>query len=375
MKLSWKTCLKAGVTLFALYIAITVWPNVMTFIGAVFTAALPLFIGGIVAYVLGIPMSWYERMLFPKCKKKWAQAAKRPVCMALAFLTVAAIIALVVVLILPQLTDCIQLLVGEVPAVLDKAVDLIGRLELLPEDIYAWLEDIDWKNRLMQIGKTLLNGVGGLMGTVVQTMSSVFSGIVTGVLSVIFAIYLLGDKERLARQGKLLLKRYLKPENNARVMHVLSVLEESFHNFIVGQCVEALILGVMCLIGMLILRLPYAPMISALIAFTALIPVAGAYIGAGVGAFMILMVSPMQALIFLIYLIILQQLEGNLVYPRVVGTSIGLPGLWVLAAVTVGGGVMGVAGMLIGVPLAAAGYRLLREHIHCEIDPVKDRPD
>ena len=363
MKLNWKTCLMAAATLFLLYIAIQVWPKVLSAAGMLLSAALPLLIGAVIAYVLGIPMLCYEKWFFPKCKKKWICALRRPVCIVLAFLTVAGIAALVVVLIVPQLIDCLQLLFGEVPVVLDKAVDLIGRFELLPEDIYAWLEEIDWKSRLLQIGKALLNGVSGLMGTVWQTVSSVFSGIVTGLLSVIFAVYLLAGKEDLARQGRKVIDKFVPQKRREQLLHVLAVLNDSFHKFIVGQCVEALILGVLCMIGMWILRLPYAPMISALIAFTALIPVAGAYIGAGVGAFMILTVSPVQALIFLAFIIVLQQLEGNLVYPRVVGTSIGLPALWVLTAVTVGGGVMGVAGMLIGVPLAAALYRLLHEHI------------
>jgi len=363
MKLNFKNCAMAAGTLFALYLAITWWPHVAGFIGVVLSAALPLFIGAVIAYVLAIPMGFYERLLFPKCEKKWARALRRPVSLALAFLTVICIIALVIVLILPQLVDCLQLLAGEIPAVLEQAVALIGRLEILPEDVYAWLDGIDWQNSLMQIGKTLLNGVGGLMGTVMQTVGSVFSGIVTTFLSIIFAVYLLAGKESLRQLAQKLLRRAVKPAWREKLTHILSVVDDSFHKFIVGQCVEALILGVLCLIGMWILKLPYAPMISALIAFTALIPVAGAYIGAGIGAFMILMVSPMQALIFLIFLIILQQLEGNLVYPRVVGTSIGLPALWVLAAVTVGGGVMGVAGMLIGVPVAAAIYRLLNEKL------------
>ena len=160
------------------------------------------------------------------------------------------------------------------------------------------------------------------------------------------------------------MKRYMSTGLCANVHHVLSVLNECFHKYIVGQCTEALILGGLCTLGMLILQLPYATMTGAVIAFTALIPVAGAYIGAGVGAFMILTVSPVKAIIFLIFIVILQQLEGNLIYPRVVGSSMGLPGIWVLAAVTVGGGVMGIPGMLLCVPLAAAFYKLLREDVN-----------
>jgi len=197
------------------------------------------------------------------------------------------------------------------------------------------------------------------MDTVFKTVLSVFSGIVTAVLAIIFAIYLLCSKDKLLSQFDRLLKRYLKPLWHKRITYTLGILNDSFHSFIVGQCIEAVLLGALCTIGMSILRIPYATMIGALIAFTALIPVAGAYIGAGVGAFMIMTVDPMKALIFLIFLLILQQLEGNIIYPKVVGSSIGLPGIWVLTAVTVGGGIFGVAGMLIGVPLAAALYRII----------------
>jgi len=186
---------------------------------------------------------------------------------------------------------------------------------------------------------------------------------VTTLLSFIFTLYLLGGRDRLGAQCRRLMRTYLRPGWNERIMHVLSVLNDSFHRYIVGQCTEALILGALCTLGMMLLRLPYATMIGALVAFTALIPVAGAYIGAGVGAFMILTVSPMQALVFLIFLVILQQLEGNIVYPRVVGASIGLPGIWVLTAVTLGGSLLGIGGMLLAVPLGAAAYRLVREDV------------
>ena len=160
------------------------------------------------------------------------------------------------------------------------------------------------------------------------------------------------------------MKRYLKPALRSKLRHVLNVLNESFTKYFIGQCIEAVILGLLCAIGMALLGLPYATMIGAVIAVTALIPVAGAYIGGGVGALMIFSVSPVQALVFLIYLVVLQQLEGNLIYPRVVGSSLGLPAIWVLAAVTIGGGMMGVVGMLLAVPLASAAYRLLKEDVN-----------
>ena len=207
------------------------------------------------------------------------------------------------------------------------------------------------------------SGLGGVVGFVAGTVSTVFSGAVTTLLSVIFTIYLLSGKDRLRAQCHRLMRFALRPKHYDRACYVLRVADDSFHRYIVGQCTEALILGALCTVGMLILQLPYATMIGALVAFTALIPVAGAYIGAAVGAFMILTISPVQALIFLVFLVVLQQLEGNLIYPRVVGASLGLPGIWVLAAVTVGGSLMGIFGMLLAVPLAASVYRLMRENI------------
>ena len=190
------------------------------------------------------------------------------------------------------------------------------------------------------------------------------SSTVTIFLAVIFSIYLLSGREKLGNQFDRIMTRHMKNSVYTKTKYILSVLNDCFHIYIVGQCTEAVILGVLCTLGMLLLRIPYATMMGSVIAFTALIPVAGAYIGGAVGAFLILMESPIKAIIFLVFLVILQQLEGNLIYPRVVGSSMGLPAIWVLAAVTIGGGVMGITGMLLGVPLAAVLYRLLREDVN-----------
>lgn len=216
----------------------------------------------------------------------------------------------------------------------------------------------------MQIAKGVTSGVSSMFGAVATAVSSIFSGIVTFLVSFIFSIYILLGKDRLGLQLKRLMVNYIKPAWNKKLFYVLSVFNDCFHKYIVGQCIEAVILGTLCILGMLICRFPYATMIGTLIGFTALIPVAGAYIGAGVGAFMILTVSPMKAVLFLVFIVVLQQLEGNLIYPKVVGTSIGLPGIWVLAAVTIGGSLFGVSGMLIGVPTAAAVYRILRNDMN-----------
>lgn len=284
--------------------------------------------------------------------------------MLAAFITLAAGLILILNLVLPELLSCVNLLLRQIPTAANSLANWLGTMDAVPEDLLASLRNVDWASKLEQIISFLTTGVGNIIGSAVSAVSSVFSGLVTALFALIFSIYLLLGKERLGSQFNRIMKRYMSTSLCVNVHHVLSVLNECFHKYIVGQCTEALILGGLCTLGMLILQLPYATMTGAVIAFTALIPVAGAYIGAGVGAFMILTVSPVKAIIFLIFIVILQQLEGNLIYPRVVGSSMGLPGIWVLAAVTVGGGVMGIPGMLLCVPLAAAFYKLLREDVN-----------
>ena len=196
------------------------------------------------------------------------------------------------------------------------------------------------------------------------TVSSVVSGATSGVLAIIFAIYLLLSKEKLAGQLDRVIKHFIKKELYDKGRYVLSVANDAFRKFIVGQCTEAVILGVLCALGMLILRLPYAAMMGAVTAFTALIPVVGALIGGGIGCLLIFVESPTKALIFLIFIVILQQLEGDLIYPKVVGSSIGLPGIWVFVAVAVGSGMFGILGMMVSVPLAATAYRLLGNELN-----------
>ena len=366
MKTETKKYLKIGVIALILYLIAQNWLIVAGAFTTVLSAASPLIVGGVIAYLVNIIMSFFERHWFPKSQKKAVVKSRRILCLIFAVLSMLAIVALVVLLVVPQLWDAVALLLSEVPEYMKKAVDWAESLEILPEDIFAMLENIDWKSQVSKIISTVTSGVGSVVGVAVNVVASVFSGVFNALLSVIFALYLLFGKERLGRQCKKVMTRYLKPGINEKILHVLAVINDCFHKYIVGQCTEAIILGTLCTVGMLIFRFPYATMVGALVAFTALIPVAGAYIGAGVGAFMIMTVDPMKAVLFLVYILVLQQLEGNIVYPRVVGSSIGLPGIWVLAAVTVGGGVMGIPGMLLGVPLAAAAYRLLREDVNRE---------
>lgn len=355
------TCAKLAIAVFAVYLCIQYWPQVAKFIMGVFDAAEPLIIGAIVAFLVNILMRSLEKVIFPKAKKQALITTRRIICMLLAFILLIGIVALIVWLITPQLVSCIEIIIAEVPPLFNNIVKWLQTTQILPEDILAELASIDWKSNLTKIFDVLTSGIGSVFDIVVSTVTSVFSGVVTALVSLIFAVYILLGKESLSKQIKRLEKCYLGLSKRRKYNHTLQTIKDSFEKFIVGQCKEAVILGVLCAVGMWIFRFPYASMIGALIGFTALIPVAGAYIGAAVGAVMILTESPFKALLFIVFIVVLQQLEGNLIYPKVVGESIGLPGLWVLAAVTIGGGVMGIPGMLIGVPLVAAIYKLVGE--------------
>ena len=368
MKIEWKSCFRLGLTVFLTYLAIHYWGSLTGLVRVSFGAAGSLVIGCIIAYVLNILMSFYEKYYFPNSQKAVVVKSKRVVCLVASLLTLVALVALVIGLVLPELAGCVKLLVAEVPEALDTGIQWLENsgvlAAVLSDDSIAALTAIDWQAKMAEMIKMLAAGVGGVAQAAVGAVSATVSVVTQFVIGLIFAIYILFGKESLGGQLRRVMEHYLKPAWNERIRYVVGVFDGSFHSFIVGQCIEAVVLGVLCIIGMTLLRFPYAMMIGTLIGFTALIPVAGAYIGAGVGAFMILTVSPIKALLFLVFIVVLQQLEGNLIYPKVVGKSIGLPGIWVLAAVTVGGGVMGIPGMLIGVPAVAAVYQLVKQDLN-----------
>ena len=365
MNITWKNCFKVGISAFLLFLCVYYWAGISGFLGDALGAVTPIIAGLSIAYVLNILMSFYERHYFPMFSdKKFIKVSRRPVCLTGAVLTLFGIIALIVGLVLPELVSCVSFIISEIPPLIQRILKSEWAAELLPADIIVKLSSIDWMSNISKIVDTIGSGIGGAVGAVVSAVTSVVSVVITVFISIIFSVYLLSSKDTLKNQSRRLIKNYLPRSYTSRTMHVIRVLNDCFRRYIVGQCLEAVILGILCTVGMLIFRFPYSGMIGALIGFTALIPVAGAFIGAGVGALMILTVSPIKALLFIVFIIVLQQIETNLIYPRVVGTSIGLPALWVLAAVTVAGGLFGVFGMLVGVPIAAAVYRLLREGLH-----------
>lgn len=372
-KIETRTIIKIALAVFAVYLGIHYWSNISGVFSKIIGAATPLILGFVIAYPLNILMSFFERHYFPRSQKKVVLKSRTAVSLLLALVSLTAFVAVLLVLIIPQLVSCIKLLIAQVPSFIESLILFLEKHEINSSELVDKLSSIDWQARISQLIETFSSGFGDVFDVVVTTVSSVVSGVTAVVIALIFAIYLLLSKKKLLAQANRVMTRFIKPGLYTKIKHILDVVNDSFRRFIVGQCTEAIILGVLCTLGMLALRLPYAPMIGAVIGFSALIPVVGAFIGGGIGAFLILTESPTKALIFLIFLIILQQIEGNLIYPKVVGSSMGLPAIWVLVAVVVGGGVFGIPGMIIGVPLTGAIYKLVKEYLNAP--PKKEAPE
>lgn len=372
MKIERNTVLKIFLYILALYLCIHYIDSIQNFFKVLLGAAMPLIIGCVIAYPVNILMSFYERHFFPKAKNNFLIKLRRPLCMLGAFLTLIAIVILIILLVLPQIISCVRMIIAVIPSAVSRAVVYVKSLGFVPENIIENIPlDFDWQSRIGDIVRVFTSGVGNAVSIMINTVTSVFSVIVTGLLSIMFAIYILFSKDKLKYQCTKVAIHYLPAKAYRGIRHFLVILNDCFHNYIVGQCTEAVILGILCTVGMTLLRLPYATMIGAVIAFTALIPIAGAYIGAFIGAFMIVMVSPLKAVVFLVFIVILQQIEGNLIYPKVVGSSIGLPAIWVLTAVTIGGGIMGITGLILSVPLTACIYRIIKEDVG---NPKRETP-
>ena len=356
-----KKYLKIGLIAAVLVVLVQHFAEIFSFFRMLIGAASPLLMGGVMAYILNILLRQVEKWYFPNSKKPLVIKTRRIVCILLSILLLLLAVFLVVWVVVPELVSSIKLIGREIPPVVEKLMDwLVRQSSALPElnQMLSSLE-INWPDTLRKVANLITSGAGGVINSVVSVVSTTIGAVTTFVIGLIFALYLLMNKEKLLRQGDKLMRAYLKPKTHQRIVYLLTTANQTFSAFIVGQCTEAVILGALCTVGMLLFRFPYAAMTGAVVGVTALIPIVGAYIGAAVGAFMIFTQDPFQAVLFLIFLVVLQQLEGNLIYPRVVGTSIGLPGIWVLAAVTIGSGIMGIPGMLLGVPTAATLYKLL----------------
>lgn len=338
-------------------------------IGFVFGIAGPFVSGGVVAFVLNLPLKLFEEKLLKRWRGRAAAKVKRPLCIVLSLVSVVLVISLVVGTVVPQVTATAGEVGKKIPGFLDKVVAELEKLTQnypqLAEKV-AELEtlEIDWNMLTEIVVDFLKNGAGDVLTSTVSVASGIIGGIVNGVIAFTFALYILAQKEKLEDQGRRIIRAYLPEQAGTRILEVCSMLYKNFSSFITGQCLEAVILGFMFVVSMSIFRMPYALMIGVLIAFTALIPIVGAFIGCFVGAFMILMDNPVQALWFVILFLILQQLEGNLVYPRVMGNSVGLPSIWVLMAVSLGGSLFGIGGMLFFIPLFSTFYALFRESVN-----------
>ena len=363
LSITGRTCVRLGITAFVLMLAITWWKPLVHLIQDFLGAAISLILGFVLAYVVNILMSLYERHYFRKhADKGWVKKSRRPVCLIAAIATVIGAVILLLSIVIPQLVNAISLILEKDPGLLKDLSENEALMNLLPESIREALQNTDYKSLVQGVLDFLTNGESTAISVsnVADLLRSLTSGFMTAFMAFIFSIYILLGKERLGSQFKRLCHNYLSRNWSERVTPFFSVANSCFHNFIVGQVTEAIIIGVLCALGMWVLRLPYAAMIGAVVGVTALIPILGCYLGAIIGALMCLSVSPLKAVAFLVFIFCLQQFEDNLIYPRVVGTSLGLPGIWVLAAVTVGGGIGGLAGMILSVPVAATIYQLIR---------------
>lgn len=329
-------------------------------IGIAVSAVKPMIIGLAIAYIFNIIMTGFEKRYFPKKESKFIKVSRRPVCLALSFLITIAILILIMYIVIPEIGNAFRVLYHEIPPQFSKLQKLaVDKLKEYPE-IQQQISTIefDWASIAGKATSILTTGVAGLLSSAMGVIGTLTSTVTDIGLGIVFAIYVLIRKDKLFRDTKRVCAVTFSKEKYKKVSHIFHIANDTFRNFFVGQFIDALLLGILCFVGMTILRLPYAAMAGTLVGVTAFIPIVGAFIGAGVSAFIILTVDPMQAFIFIIFLLCIQQLEGNLIYPKVVGSSVGVPGIWVFAAVTVGGGLFGILGMILGVPLAASAYKL-----------------
>lgn len=338
----------------------------------------PFILGGAIAFVLNVPMKAFEKRFFGKMiakKKKAAEKLARPLSLLLAILFVIVIILIVVLVVAPELGATAVTVAKQV----ERNIPVWQKwLQETFEDnamLIEWINSIDIQPQkiLDTVVSMVRSGVDNILSSTISVTVGIVSSVSNFVIGLIFACYILMQKEKLIRQCKKAMYALLQKKQVEYILHVCSLSNRIFASFIAGQCIEAVILGTMFFILLTVIRFPYALLIGVLIAFTALIPVFGGFIGCAIGFLLILIVNPMQALIFLGIFLVLQQIEGNVIYPRVVGGSVGLPSIWVLVAVSVGGSLMGVVGMLIFIPLVSVLYTLFREWVYQELREKKIR--
>ena len=331
----------------------------------------PFVLGGAIAFLTNVPMSFLEKKIFENAKKKnkIVRKLKRPISLILTIVLVVGVIALVMFGVIPQLTRTMGTLVTSINDFIPQMQSWIGDFFHNNQEIMNLVDQIEFDpDQAIKWGISLLgNGAGNMMNTTMSAVGSIVSGVATFFIAFSFACYILFQKEKLHVQIRKVFFAFLPRQKADDFLKVCSLTYRTFANFLAGQCLEAVILGSMFVVTLSILRMPYALLIGVLIAFTALIPIFGAFIGWAVGSFLIFMVSPQQAILFVIVFLVLQQIEGNLIYPHVVGESVGLPSIWVLAAVTIGGNLMGIVGMLVFIPLLSVLYTIFREFVYLRL--------
>ena len=331
----------------------------------------PFVLGGAIAFVINVPMSFLEKKIFGKTKdgNKMGEKLARPISLLLTIILAVGVIALVMFGVIPQLTRTMGSLMISIANFVPQMQNWIRDFSHNNQEIMKLVNQVQFnQDQAIKWGISILgSGAGNMMNTTMSAVGSIVSGFATFFIAFSFACYILFQKEKLHVQIRKVFFAFISKQKAEVFLKICSLTYQTFANFLTGQCVEAVILGSMFVVTLSILKMPYALLIGTLIAFTALIPIFGAFIGCAVGCFLIFMVSPKQAILFIIVFLILQQIEGNLIYPHVVGGSVGLPSIWVLAAVTIGGNLMGIVGMLIFIPLVSVLYTIFREFVYLRL--------
>ena len=328
----------------------------MGFIALTLSALTPLFVGCIIAYVFNIIITFFERHYFPNKNSDFIRATRRPFCLIFSFALVFATLAVIMMIVIPEIVTAVKLFYEEIPNIYHKVKDYGDKKLSEYPSINKKINEIDISKS--DVTSKLADSAFGLFGSVISIISSVTSAVINAILGIIFAIYLLLRKDKLRADIIRIENAYLSEKVRDKLNFFFQTAHESFTSFFIGQFIECLIIGSLTFIGSLLFRMPYPAMTGAIVGVTALVPIVGAIVGAVLSAFIICTVSFSKALFFVVFFIILQQIDDNIIYPKIVGTSMGLPGIWVIAAVAVGGSLFGIMGMLLGVPLAATFYKI-----------------
>ena len=354
-----------------LVVALWKFDVVLDVLKAIWGIIFPFVLGGAIAFVTNVPMSFLEKKIFGRAKKenKIVEKLARPISLFLTIVFAVGVIVLVMFGVIPQLTRTMGTLMMNITDFIPQMQNWIREFSHDNQDIMKLVDQLQFQpDQAIKWGISILgSGAGNMMNTTMSAVGSIVSGFATFFIAFSFACYILFQKEKLYVQIRKVFFAFISKQKAEVFLKICSLTYQTFANFLTGQCVEAVILGSMFVVTLSILKMPYALLIGTLIAFTALIPIFGAFIGCAVGCFLIFMVSPKQAILFIIVFLILQQIEGNLIYPHVVGGSVGLPSIWVLAAVTIGGNLMGIVGMLIFIPLVSVLYTIFREFVYLRL--------